>query len=271
VGIKRRCYIMLAGCWVLKDLNARGRRGERTRALGGCRRRTQSRSVHVRPARTAMLNVLHQTLARLSSSTLITSTAPLQAAVDKTADCAATAGTTTSPATVTPTMAVYDTMKEPTVPNVKYSPKDAIEDVPFAYHAINLFVTSAMVESQEYVRRADPRVCISSPFVHHSVQFRSTIAKSLPFPPRVLSYSSRSILMLTRSMIGCLSSRRRRSSDPHLAQHPSTVPSCFLHPDSTSESQSASTPPSTGILTKSAPPNSYTVPPSIPISHWSCR
>jgi hypothetical protein len=71
-----------------------------------------------------------------------------------------------------------------------------MEDVLHAYCALNLFVVGSKVENQGYTRKADPKVYISSPFVLHSVQLGSTIATSLPFPPHVLSYSSRRIRML---------------------------------------------------------------------------
>jgi septal ring-binding cell division protein DamX len=90
------------------------------------------------------------------------STTPVPAVADATVDNATTAGTTTSPATVTPAKTIYHTMKEPPIPTGKYSPKDAMEDIPRAQYAINLFMASAMVESQEYIRKADPKMYVHS-------------------------------------------------------------------------------------------------------------
>jgi hypothetical protein len=41
--------------------------------------------------------------------------------------------------------------------NKKYSPKDALDDLPRAHHALNLFMASYMVESEEYCKAADPK------------------------------------------------------------------------------------------------------------------
>jgi hypothetical protein len=183
----------------------------------------------------------------------------------------------TATATITPTTPVYRSIKEPPAPTGKYSLKDAMEDVLHAYCALNLFVVGSKVENQGYTRKADPKVYISSLFVLHSVQLGSTIATSLPFPPHVLSYSSRCTRMLILLVSGCLSQKRRMSFLSRLSrlsrllQHPSNEPSSFVHLDSTSEPQYTSTLSSAGISTESAspaPPNSNS--PSTPVSHCSC-
>jgi hypothetical protein len=109
-----------------------------------------------------------------------------------------------------------------------------------------------------------------------SFSWGSIIVTLPPFPHRVLSFSSCCAHMIARSSDRLSFPKRDVRSSlprlPRLSQHPSNVPSSFIHPDSTSKSQSTSTPPSVGTLMISVPsPPPNTTPPLPPIGHWSCR
>ena len=48
----------------------------------------------------------------------------------------------------------------PAPPKGSYSPKDALDDLPGTHYALELFLASKMVESEEYCDQCDPKKCV---------------------------------------------------------------------------------------------------------------
>lgn len=76
----------------------------------------------------------------------------------------------------------------PAPPKGSYSPKNALDDLPGTHYALELFLASKMVESEEYCDQCDPKKCVSAQLSCRSGGSRHEAGSAYTLRPGTGSY-----------------------------------------------------------------------------------